>query len=96
MSHSVSSSPGSTVTPNETSPSGSNTVNGCPARSRSSSARHCCSSGNVSAGAGDGAAATHEATFTIKILEGGDGVLKFSGGEYKGPQIDYIVITKAG
>ena len=53
-------------------------------------------SGNVSAGAGDGAAATHEASFTITILEGGDGVLKFSGGEYKGPQIDYIVITKAG
>ena len=53
-------------------------------------------SGNVSAGAGDGAGATHEATFTIKVLEGGDGCLKFSGGEYKGPQIDYIVITKAG
>ena len=53
-------------------------------------------SGNVSAGASDGAGATHEATFTIKVLEGGDGVLKFSGGEYKGPQLDYIVITKAG
>jgi len=52
--------------------------------------------GNASAGAGDGAGATHEATFTIKVLEGGDGVLKFSGGEYKGPQIDYIEITRAG
>ena len=53
-------------------------------------------SGNVSAGADDSAGATHEATFTIKVLEGGDGMLKFSGGEYKGPQIDRIVITKAG
>ena len=52
--------------------------------------------GNASAGAGDGAGATHEATFTIQILEGGDGVLKFSGGEFKGPQIDYIEITRAG
>ena len=50
--------------------------------------------GNVSAGADDSAGATHEATFTIKILEGGDGMLKFSGGEYKGPQIDRIVITR--
>ena len=53
-------------------------------------------SGNVSAGASDGAGATHEATFTITVLEGGDGVLKFSGGEYKGPQLDYIEITRAG
>lgn len=51
-------------------------------------------SGNVSAGASDSAGATHEATFTINILEGGDGMLKFSGGEYKGPQIDRIVITR--
>ena len=53
-------------------------------------------SGNVSAGASDGAGATHEATFTITVIEGGDGLLKFSGGEYKGPQLDYIVITRAG
>lgn len=53
-------------------------------------------SGSSTAGAGDGAGATHEVSFTIKVLEGGDGVLKFSGGEYKGPQIDYIEITKAG
>ena len=53
-------------------------------------------SGNVSAGASDGAAATHEATFTITVLEGGDGLLKFSGGENKGPQLDYIEITRAG
>ena len=52
-------------------------------------------SGNVTAGASDGAGATHEATFTINVLQGGDGVLKFSGGENKGPQIDRIVITKA-
>ena len=52
--------------------------------------------GNVSAGASDSAGATHEATFTITVLEGGDGLLKFSGGEYKGPQLDYIVITRAG
>lgn len=52
--------------------------------------------GNASAGASDSAGATHEATFTITVLEGGPGCLKFSGGEYKGPQIDRIVITKAG
>ena len=52
--------------------------------------------GEVTAGASDGAGATHEATFTIKVREGGDGMLKFSGGQYKGPQLDYIVITKAG
>ena len=52
--------------------------------------------GNVSAGANDQAGATHEATFTIKVLTGGDGLLKFSGGENKGPQIDRIVITRAG
>ena len=51
-------------------------------------------SGNVSAGANDQAGATHEATFTIKVLTGGDGLLKFSGGENKGPQIDRIVITR--
>ncbi|MBR7178958.1 MAG: alpha-L-fucosidase [Oscillospiraceae bacterium] len=53
-------------------------------------------SGTSTAGAGDSAGATHEVTFTIKILEGGDGLLKFSGGEFKGPQIDRIVITRAG
>ena len=52
--------------------------------------------GSVSAGASDSAGATHEATFTIKVLEGGDGVLKFSGGANKGPQLDWIEITKAG
>ena len=52
--------------------------------------------GEVTAGASDGAGATHQATFTIKVLEGGDGMLKFSGGQYKGPQLDYIVITRAG
>ena len=50
----------------------------------------------MTAGAGDSAGATHEATFTIKVLEGGEGMLKFSGGANKGPQLDYIVITKAG
>ena len=53
-------------------------------------------SGEVTAGAGDSAGATHQATFTIKVLEGGDGMLKFSGGQYKGPQLDYILITRAG
>jgi alpha-L-fucosidase len=52
--------------------------------------------GEVTAGAGDSAGATHQATFTIKVLEGGDGMLKFSGGANKGPQLDYIVITRAG
>ena len=52
--------------------------------------------GEVTAGAGDSAGATHEVTFTIKVLEGGDGMLKFSGGANKGPQLDNIVITKAG
>lgn len=51
--------------------------------------------GEVSAGADDGAGATHQATFTIKVLVGGDGMLKFSGGQYKGPQIDRIEITGA-
>ncbi len=50
----------------------------------------------VSAGANDQAGATHQATFTIKVLVGGDGCLKFSGGQNKGPQLDRIVITKAG
>jgi alpha-L-fucosidase len=52
--------------------------------------------GEVTAGASDSAGATHQATFTIKVLEGGDGMLKFSGGANKGPQLDYIVITRAG
>ena len=51
--------------------------------------------GEVTAGADDQAGATHEATFTIKVLEGGEGMLKFSGGANKGPQLDYIVITRA-
>lgn len=50
--------------------------------------------GEVTAGADDGAGATHNVTFTLKILESGDGVLIFSGGQYKGPQLDRIVITK--
>ena len=53
-------------------------------------------SGEVTAGASDGAGATHQVTFTITVLEGGDGMLKFSGGTNKGPQLDYIEITKAG
>ena len=52
--------------------------------------------GEASAGANDSAGATHQATFTITVLEGGDGLLKFSGGQYKGPQLDRIVITRAG
>ena len=52
-------------------------------------------SGEVSAGAGDSAGATHEATFTFEVVTSGDGLLKFSGGTYKGPQIDRIVIMKA-
>ena len=52
--------------------------------------------GEVTAGASDSAGATHEVSFTIKVLEGGEGMLKFSGGANKGPQLDYIVITKAG
>lgn len=52
--------------------------------------------GEVSAGAGDQAGSNHEVTFTIEILEGGDGKLVFSGGQNKGPQLDYIEITKAG
>lgn len=51
-------------------------------------------SGTVSAGANDGAGATHTASFTFRVLTGGDGILKFSGGTYKGPQIDRIVITR--
>ena len=51
--------------------------------------------GEASAGANDNAGATHQATFTITVLEGGDGLLKFSGGAFKGPQLDRIVITRA-
>lgn len=52
-------------------------------------------SGTVSAGANDSAGATHEATFAFEVVAAGDGLLRFSGGEYKGPQIDRIVITRA-
>ena len=51
-------------------------------------------SGEVTAGANDSAGATHEATFTFEVVTAGDGLLKFSGGTYKAPQIDRIVITK--
>lgn len=51
-------------------------------------------SGTVSAGANDSAGATHTADFTFRVLTSGDGCLKFSGGTYKGPQIDRIVITR--
>ena len=50
----------------------------------------------VTAGAGDSAGATHEATFTITVVTAGEGKLIFMGGASKGPQIDNIVITKAG
>ena len=51
-------------------------------------------SGEVSAGANDSAGATHTAQFTFQVVTAGDGCLKFSGGQYKGPQIDRIVITR--
>lgn len=51
--------------------------------------------GEKAAGASDSAGATHEATFTLEVVTGGDGLLKFSGGANKGPQLDRIVITKA-
>ena len=50
----------------------------------------------VTAGAGDSAGATHEANFTITVVTDGEGKLIFMGGARKGPQIDYIEITKAG
>ena len=53
------------------------------------------SGGSVSAGADDGAGATHHATFTFQVVTDGDGRLTFSGGAYKGPQIDRIEITRA-
>ena len=40
--------------------------------------------------------ATHEANFTITVVTDGEGKLIFMGGARKGPQIDYIEITKAG
>ena len=52
--------------------------------------------GEVTAGAGDSAGATHEATFTITVVTAGEGKLIFMGGASKGPQIDNIVITRAG
>jgi hypothetical protein len=48
----------------------------------------------VTAGASDSAAETHEATFTIEVVTAGEGKLVFAGGENKGPQIDNIVITR--
>ena len=51
-------------------------------------------SGEVSAGAGDSAGATHEATFTITVTSSGEGKLIFAGGASKAPQLDRIVIIK--
>ena len=51
--------------------------------------------GEVTAGAGDNAGATHEATFTFEVVTAGDGLLVFKGGASKAPQIDRIVITRA-
>ena len=51
--------------------------------------------GEATAGAGDSAGATHEATFTITVVTAGEGKLIFMGGASKGPQIDNIVITRA-
>ena len=50
--------------------------------------------GEATAGAGDSAGATHEATFTITVVTAGEGKLIFMGGASKGPQIDNIVITR--
>ena len=50
--------------------------------------------GEVSAGAGDSAGATHTATFTFEVAQSGEGILTFKGGASKAPQLDKIEITE--
>lgn len=49
--------------------------------------------GTVSAGANDGAAATHTVTFDITVTEAGTGTLVFTGPDKKSPQLDKFDIV---
>ena len=53
-------------------------------------------SGNVTAGANDSAGATHEEEFTMNVATAGDGILTIAAGASGAPQIDKLVISKAG
>lgn len=52
--------------------------------------------GSVTAGANDSATATHEQEFTMNVLTAGDGILTIAAGASGAPQIDKLVISKAG
>ena len=53
-------------------------------------------SGSVTAGANDSAGATHEKEFTMNVAAAGDGILTIAAGASGAPQIDKLVISKAG
>lgn len=52
--------------------------------------------GSVTAGANDSAGATHEKEFTMNVETAGDGILTIAAGASGAPQIDKLVISKAG
>lgn len=52
--------------------------------------------GSVTAGANDSAGATHEKEFTMNVATAGDGILTIAAGASGAPQIDKLVISKAG
>ncbi len=49
--------------------------------------------GSVTAGADDGAGATHEITFDLVVTEPGNGTLVFTGPDHKSPQLDKFTVT---
>lgn len=53
-------------------------------------------SGSVTAGANDSAGATHEKEFTMNVAAAGEGILTIAAGASGAPQIDKLVISKAG
>lgn len=53
-------------------------------------------SGSVTAGANDSAGATHEKAFTMNVAAAGKGILTIAAGASGAPQIDKLVISKAG
>ena len=53
-------------------------------------------SGSVTAGANDSAGATHKQEFTMNVVAADDGILTIAAGASGAPQIDKLVISKAG
>lgn len=53
-------------------------------------------SGSVTAGANDSASETHEKEFTMNVETAGEGILTIAAGASGAPQIDKLVISKAG